>query len=107
MYVVGFTGTSTHSGPSLYSLLNSCNADLNDPCHRNFPLKSNQGHTAHLTKAEADIEVRQILELYCQVYKDILAILGIKSKKEKFASGTSVEETVTAQATLIMKLHKK
>ncbi|KAF8067771.1 hypothetical protein FPV67DRAFT_1416024 [Lyophyllum atratum] len=83
--------------------------------HRDLPLKLNQwnsvvrwefknpqpflrtreflwqeGHTAHLTKAEADTEVRQILELYRQVYEDLLAvpvIPGIKSEKEKFAGG--------------------
>ncbi|KAG6831070.1 ribose-phosphate pyrophosphokinase 1 [Tricholoma furcatifolium] len=81
--------------------------------HRDLPLKLNQwnsvvrwefnnpqpflrtreflwqeGHTAHLTKAEADAEVRQILDLYRQVYEDLLAvpvIPGIKSEKEKFA----------------------
>ncbi|KAG6841620.1 hypothetical protein C0991_009045 [Blastosporella zonata] len=83
--------------------------------HRDLPLKLNQwnsvvrwefknpqpflrtreflwqeGHTAHLTKAEADTEVRQILDLYRQVYEDLLAvpvIPGIKSEKEKFAGG--------------------
>ncbi|CAG8623108.1 9397_t:CDS:2 [Paraglomus brasilianum] len=49
-----------------------------------------EGHTAHLTKEEADVEVRQILELYRQVYEDLLAvpvIKGVKSEKEKFAGG--------------------
>ncbi|KAG5633511.1 hypothetical protein H0H81_007205, partial [Sphagnurus paluster] len=83
--------------------------------HRDLPLKLNQwnsvvrwefknpqpflrtreflwqeGHTAFLTKAEADTEVQQILELYWQVYEDLLAvpvIPGIKSEKEKFAGG--------------------
>ncbi|KAF8157026.1 hypothetical protein B0H34DRAFT_657939 [Crassisporium funariophilum] len=83
--------------------------------HRDLPLKLNQwnsvvrwefknpqpflrtreflwqeGHTAHLTKAEADTEVRQILDLYRQVYEDLLAVPvvpGIKSAKEKFAGG--------------------
>ncbi|GBE87397.1 Putative proline--tRNA ligase [Sparassis crispa] len=90
--------------------------------HRDLPLKLNQwnsvvrwefknpqpfirtreflwqeGHTAHLTKAEADIEVRDILELYRQVFEDLLAvpvIPGVKSEKEKFAGGlytTTVE----------------
>lgn len=90
--------------------------------HRDLPLKLNQwnsvvrwefknpqpflrtreflwqeGHTAHLTKTEADVEVRQILDLYRQVYEDLLAvpvIPGIKSEKEKFAGGlytTTVE----------------
>ncbi|KIK63847.1 hypothetical protein GYMLUDRAFT_40931 [Collybiopsis luxurians FD-317 M1] len=90
--------------------------------HRDLPLKLNQwnsvvrwefknpqpflrtreflwqeGHTAHLTKEEADIEVRQILDLYRRVYEELLAvpvIPGIKSEKEKFAGGlytTTVE----------------
>ena len=90
--------------------------------HRDLPLKLNQwnsvvrwefknpqpflrtreflwqeGHTAHLTKAEADKEVLEILEYYRQIYEDLLAvpvIPGIKSEKEKFAGGlytTTVE----------------
>ncbi|KAJ7600519.1 hypothetical protein C8J56DRAFT_999732 [Mycena floridula] len=90
--------------------------------HRDLPLKLNQwnsvvrwefknpqpflrtreflwqeGHTAHLTKEEAGIEVRQILDLYRRVYEELLAvpvIPGIKSEKEKFAGGlytTTVE----------------
>ncbi|KIY74237.1 prolyl-tRNA synthetase [Cylindrobasidium torrendii FP15055 ss-10] len=90
--------------------------------HRDLPLKLNQwnsvvrwefknpqpflrtreflwqeGHTAFLTKQEADVEVRQILDLYRQVYEDLLAvpvIPGVKSEKEKFAGGdytTTVE----------------
>jgi prolyl-tRNA synthetase len=90
--------------------------------HRDLPLKLNQwnsvvrwefknpqpflrtreflwqeGHTAHLTKAEADTEVRDILELYRRVYEELLAvpvIPGVKSEKEKFAGGlytTTVE----------------
>ncbi|PKC72820.1 prolyl-tRNA synthetase [Rhizophagus irregularis] len=49
-----------------------------------------EGHTAHFTKEEADTEVYKILELYRQVYEDMLAvpvIRGIKSEKEKFAGG--------------------
>jgi len=49
-----------------------------------------EGHTAYLTKAEADTEVRQILDLYRQVFEDLLAvpvIPGVKSEKEKFAGG--------------------
>ncbi|KAF8994189.1 hypothetical protein BDQ17DRAFT_1392452 [Cyathus striatus] len=81
--------------------------------HRDLPLKVNQwnnvvrwefknpqpflrareflwqeGHTAHLTKEEADIEVCQILDLYRRVYEELFAvpvIPGIKSEKEKFA----------------------
>ncbi|KAI0226370.1 hypothetical protein L0F63_002743 [Massospora cicadina] len=49
-----------------------------------------EGHTAFLTKEEADEEVLEILDLYRQVYTDLLAvpvIKGVKSEKEKFAGG--------------------
>lgn len=49
-----------------------------------------EGHTAFATKTEADAEVREILDLYSQVYQDLLAvpvIQGVKSEKEKFAGG--------------------
>jgi prolyl-tRNA synthetase len=90
--------------------------------HRDLPLKLNQwnsvvrwefknpqpflrtreflwqeGHTAHLTRSEADTEVRDILDLYRRVYEELLAvpvIPGVKSEKEKFAGGlytTTVE----------------
>ncbi|KAL4068617.1 hypothetical protein V8B97DRAFT_1873260 [Scleroderma yunnanense] len=90
--------------------------------HRDLPLKLNQwnnvvrwefkhpqpflrtreylwqeGHTAHLTKEEADKEVLDILELYRRVYEELLAvpmIKGVKSEKEKFAGAlytTTVE----------------
>ena len=90
--------------------------------HRDLPLKLNQwnsvvrwefkhpqpflrtreflwqeGHTAHLTKAESEEEVLQILELYAGVYEQLLAvpvIRGRKTDKEKFAGGdytTTVE----------------
>ena len=95
--------------------------------HRDLPLKLNQwcnvvrwefkhptpfirsreflwqeGHTAFTTKAEADREVRRILELYRRVYEELLAvpvIPGVKSEKEKFAGGlytTTVEAFVPA-----------
>lgn len=56
-----------------------------------------EGHTAFLTKPEADTEVLQILSLYQRVYEELLAvpvIPGVKSEKEKFAGGlytTTVE----------------
>ena len=49
-----------------------------------------EGHTAFLTKAEAEEEVLQILDLYYKVYTDLLAvpmIKGIKTDKERFAGG--------------------
>ena len=61
-----------------------------------------EGHTAFTTKAEADREVRRILELYRRVYEELLAvpvIPGVKSEKEKFAGGlytTTVEAFVPA-----------
>ena len=90
--------------------------------HRDLPLKLNQwtnvvrwefkhptpflrtreflwqeGHSAFATKAEADVEVLQILDLYARIYEELLAvpvIKGRKSEKEKFAGGlytTTVE----------------
>lgn len=56
-----------------------------------------EGHTCFATKKEADEEVLAILDLYRQVYEDLLAvpvIPGRKSEKEKFAGGdytTTVE----------------
>jgi len=59
-----------------------------------------EGHTAFAGKAEADAEVRRILELYRRVYEELLAVPvvpGVKSEKEKFAGGlytTTVEAFV-------------
>ena len=56
-----------------------------------------EGHTAHLTKPEADKEVLEILDLYRRIFEELLAvpvIPGVKSEKEKFAGGlytTTVE----------------
>ncbi|KAI8988224.1 hypothetical protein BDF20DRAFT_813883 [Mycotypha africana] len=61
-----------------------------------------EGHTAHLTLEDADKEVKQILDLYAQVYNDLLAlpvVKGVKSEKEKFAGGyytTTVEGYIPA-----------
>lgn len=49
-----------------------------------------EGHTAFLTRKEAETEVMQILDLYYRVYTELLAIpmiKGIKTEKEKFAGG--------------------
>jgi prolyl-tRNA synthetase len=90
--------------------------------HRDLPLKINQwcnvvrwefkhptpfirsreflwqeGHTCYATKAEADAEVRRVLDFYRRIYEDLLAVPvvpGVKSEKEKFAGGlytTTVE----------------
>ena len=61
-----------------------------------------EGHSAFATKAEAEVEVMQILDLYRQVYEDLLAIPtvpGRKTIKEKFAGGdytTTVEAYIKA-----------
>lgn len=61
-----------------------------------------EGHTAHLTEEGAGKEVREILDLYAQVYNDLLAlpvVKGVKSEKEKFAGGlytTTVEGFIPA-----------
>ncbi len=90
--------------------------------HRDLPLKLNQwsnvvrwefkyptpflrsreflwqeGHTAHASFDDANVMVRQALELYRRVYEDILAVPvvpGYKTEEEKFAGGhttTTVE----------------
>lgn len=49
-----------------------------------------EGHTAFLTKEEAEEEVLQILDFYAGVYEELLAvpvIKGKKTEKEKFAGG--------------------
>lgn len=66
-----------------------------------------EGHTAFATKAEADKEVLEILDLYAQVYTDLLAIpvvKGRKTEKEKFAGGdytTTVEAFISASGRAI------
>jgi prolyl-tRNA synthetase len=56
-----------------------------------------EGHTAHLTEAEAGKEVLEILDEYANVYEKLLAvpvIKGRKTDKERFAGGyytTTVE----------------
>ena len=91
--------------------------------HRDLPLKLNQwtnivrwefkdatpflrsreflwqeGHTAHTSYDEAQEMVMTALDLYRQVYEDLLAvpvIKGMKTEKEKFAGG---EHTTTVEA---------
>lgn len=61
-----------------------------------------EGHTAFATSKEAQEEVLDILELYKQVYTDLMAIpviKGRKTEKEKFAGGdftTTVEAFISA-----------
>jgi prolyl-tRNA synthetase len=66
-----------------------------------------EGHSAFATRAEADVEVLQILDLYARVYEELLAvpvIKGRKSEKEKFAGGlytTTVEALIPANGRAI------
>ncbi len=61
-----------------------------------------EGHTAHSSLEEADKQVYDILELYRQVYEDVLAvpvIPGKKTENEKFAGGyytTTIETMIPA-----------
>jgi prolyl-tRNA synthetase len=61
-----------------------------------------EGHTAFADYDEASTEVYQILDLYADVYKDLLAvpvIKGRKTEKEKFAGAdwtTTVEAFISA-----------
>ncbi|ETP28938.1 proline-tRNA ligase [Phytophthora nicotianae P10297] len=61
-----------------------------------------EGHTAHATKAEADEEVRAVLDFYAACYEELLAvpmIKGVKTEKEKFAGAdytTTIEGFIPA-----------
>jgi prolyl-tRNA synthetase len=91
--------------------------------HRDLPLKLNQwsnvvrwefkyptpflrsreflwqeGHTAHASYEDANVMVRQALELYRRVYEELLAVPvvpGYKTEEEKFAGGF---QTTTVEA---------
>lgn len=75
---------------------------LTEPFLRTREFLWQEGHTAHLTKSDAESEVRHILSLYRRVYEELLAvpvIEGLKSEKEKFAGGlytTTIEGFVPA-----------
>ena len=66
-----------------------------------------EGHTAHMTYEEAQARVLIILELYKQVYEDILAVpvvKGMKTETEKFAGGyhtTTVEAYINGSGRAI------
>ncbi len=67
------------------------------PFLRNREFLWQEGHSCFATEQEADKEVREILDYYDDIYKDLLAIAtlkGRKSEKEKFAGAnytTSLE----------------
>nr|7F98_A Chain A, Bifunctional glutamate/proline--tRNA ligase [Homo sapiens]7F98_B Chain B, Bifunctional glutamate/proline--tRNA ligase [Homo sapiens]7F99_A Chain A, Bifunctional glutamate/proline--tRNA ligase [Homo sapiens]7F99_B Chain B, Bifunctional glutamate/proline--tRNA ligase [Homo sapiens]7F9A_A Chain A, Bifunctional glutamate/proline--tRNA ligase [Homo sapiens]7F9A_B Chain B, Bifunctional glutamate/proline--tRNA ligase [Homo sapiens]7F9B_A Chain A, Bifunctional glutamate/proline--tRNA liga len=66
-----------------------------------------EGHSAFATMEEAAEEVLQILDLYAQVYEELLAIpvvKGRKTEKEKFAGGdytTTIEAFISASGRAI------
>ena len=67
------------------------------PFIRNSEFLWQEGHTAHTTEEEADIEVRMILDVYKDLVENYLSIptmSGYKSEKEKFVGAkytTSLE----------------
>ena len=57
-----------------------------------------EGHTAHATKEEADTTAREMLDVYEEVCRDVLAmpvVKGVKSATERFAGA---DETYTIEA---------
>lgn len=66
-----------------------------------------EGHTAYAVQKEAENEVTVILDLYAQIYSNLLAIpviKGRKTEKEKFAGGVytlTVEAFVSASGRAI------
>ena len=57
-----------------------------------------EGHTAHVSLEDAQVMVRQALELYRRVYEELLAVPvvpGYKTEEEKFAGGF---QTTTVEA---------
>jgi prolyl-tRNA synthetase len=90
--------------------------------HRDLPLKLNQwnnvvrwefkhpmpflrsreflwqeGHTAHLTKEEADKEVLQILDHYADIYQELLAVPVVKGKKTVNEQFPGADYTTTVE----------
>lgn len=57
-----------------------------------------EGHTAFATKEEAENEVYTILDLYAQVYENLLAIPVIKGKKTEKEKFAGADFTTTAEA---------
>lgn len=57
-----------------------------------------EGHTAHTTAAEAETKAREMIHLYADVAREMLAIpvvMGVKSPSERFAGA---EDTYTIEA---------
>jgi prolyl-tRNA synthetase len=78
------------------------------PFIRNSEFLWQEGHTAHSTEEEADIEVRMILDVYKDLVENYLSIptmSGYKSEKEKFVGAkytTCLESLMTDGKSLQM-----
>lgn len=57
-----------------------------------------EGHTAHATKEEADEEALQMLDVYREVYEDVLAIPVIRGKKTESEKFPGALYTLTLEA---------
>ncbi|ELA41391.1 proline-tRNA ligase [Vittaforma corneae ATCC 50505] len=57
-----------------------------------------EGHTAYYKKDEAEKETLEILDLYEQVYRDLLAVPVIKGKKSKKETFGGAEYTTSVEA---------
>lgn len=57
-----------------------------------------EGHTAYYKKEDAEIETMKILELYTQIYSDLLAVPVVKGKKSKKETFGGAEYTLSVEA---------
>ncbi|KAI5192002.1 bifunctional glutamyl/prolyl-tRNA synthetase [Nematocida sp. AWRm77] len=57
-----------------------------------------EGHTAHLDRADADKEVHQILEMYADVYEQLLAVPVVRGRKSKRETFAGADYTTTVEA---------
>ncbi|KAI1016641.1 hypothetical protein LB504_007098 [Fusarium proliferatum] len=64
-----------------------------------------EGHTAHLTEDQAGVEVLEILELYAQIYEDLLAIPIIRSRKSENKRFAGRYYTLTLEGYIQRKRH--
>ncbi|KAM0681006.1 hypothetical protein GINT2_000789 [Glugoides intestinalis] len=57
-----------------------------------------EGHTVYFHKEEAEIETKQILDLYAGIYQDLLAVPVIKGRKSKKETFGGAEYTLSIEA---------
>jgi hypothetical protein len=65
------------------------------PRYRSREFLWQEGHTAFQTKAEADVEVRQVLDLYKAVYEELLCVpvIQVRRHSEHVERGCSLRAT--------------